>query len=157
MAKTPAIARCEAAGVPYVAHEYSHEVNEIGFGLEAALKLQLDPEQVFKTLVTSIDGQLTVAVVPVSGSLDLKALATAAGGKKAELADPTLAERKTGYIVGGISPIGQKTLLPTFIDETAQLYDTVFISGGARGLDIELAPTDLLTLTDGVYAAIGKA
>ena len=156
VAKTPAIVRCEAAGVRCVAHEYSHEVNEVGFGLEAAQKLQLDPDQVFKTLVTSVDGQLTVAVVPVSGSLDLKALAVAAGGKKAELADSALAERKTGYIVGGISPIGQKTALPTFVDETAQLYDTVFASGGARGLDLELAPDDLISLTDGQYAAIAK-
>lgn len=156
MAKTPAIVRCDAAGVWFRAHEYSHESNDVGFGLEAAQKLELDPDQVFKTLVTSVDGQLTVAVVPVSGMLDLKLLAAAMGGKKAELADPTLAERKTGYIVGGISPIGQKTALPTVIDETAQLYDTVFVSGGARGLDLELAPSDLLAVTDGRYAAIAK-
>ncbi|MFM6974640.1 MAG: Cys-tRNA(Pro) deacylase [Agromyces sp.] len=157
MAKTPAILRCEAAGVAFQVHEYHHDPSVRSFGTEAAERLNLDPEQVFKTLITSIDGHLAVAVVPVSGMLDLKALAAALGGKKAELADSALSERKTGYIVGGISPIGQKTALPTCIDETAQLYDTIFVSGGARGLDIELAPADLAALTQGKFAAIAKA
>lgn len=156
MAKTPAIARCEAASVWFAVHEYTHDPSERSFGQEAAEQLALDPEQVFKTLVTSVDGVLVVAVVPVSGSLDLKALAHAVGGKKADLADPKLAERKTGYIVGGISPIGQKTALETWIDETAQLFDTVFVSAGARGIDIELRPDDLCLLTGGQYAAIAK-
>lgn len=156
MAKTPAVVRCEAAGITFRTHEYHHDPNERSFGIEAATQLGLDPDRVFKTLVAEVDGRLAVAVVPVSGSLDLKALAAALGAKKAGMAEPVLAERKTGYIVGGISPIGQKTALPTVIDETAQLADTVFVSGGARGLDLELAPQDLLALTHGRYAPIAK-
>lgn len=157
MAKTPAMLRLSSLGIAFTVHEYQHETSERSFGLEAADKLGLDRDRVFKTLVASVDGQLAVAVVPVSGSLDLKALATVLSAKKAELADPQLAERKTGYIVGGISPIGQKSALPTVIDETAQLFDTVFVSGGARGLDLELAPADLIRATNGQFAAIAKA
>ena len=157
MAKTPAMLRLRSLGISFTVHEYQHETSERSFGLEAADKLGLDRDRVFKTLVASVDGQLAVAVVPVSGSLDLKALATVLSAKKAELADPQLAERKTGYIVGGISPIGQKSALPTVIDETAQLFDTVFVSGGARGLDLELAPADLIRATNGQFAAIAKA
>lgn len=157
MAKTPAMLRLSSLGISFTVHEYQHETSERSFGLEAADKLGLDRDRVFKTLVASVDGQLAVAVVPVSGSLDLKALATVLSAKKAELADPQLAERKTGYIVGGISPIGQKSALPTVIDETAQLFDTVFVSGGARGLDLELAPADLIRATNGQFAAIAKA
>lgn len=156
MAKTPAIVACENAGVSFAVHDYHHDPSERSFGREAATELGLDPDRVFKTLVASLDGSLVVAIVPVSGSLDLKALASALGGKKAELADPKLAERKTGYVVGGISPIGQKTALPTCIDETAQLFDTVFVSAGARGRDLELSPADLLRLTTGRFAPIAK-
>lgn len=157
MAKTPALRVLEVAGVPFTEHAYEHDAGASSFGLEAAEKLGLPPEQVFKTLLAVVDGtEVVVGIVPVSGSLDLKALAQAAGGKKAEMAKPELAERKTGYIVGGISPIGQKTALPTFLDEYAQLFDTVYVSGGARGFDIGLAPDDLLAVTGGSYAAIAR-
>lgn len=156
MAGTPATVALRAAGVTFTAHEYVHDPANTNFGLEAATLLGLDPEQVFETLLADLDGALVVAIVPVGGKLDLKALATALGGKKAVMADPALAERKTGYIVGGISPIGQKTAHPTVLDETAELFDTIFVSGGRRGFDLELAPADLLAITNGVIAAIGR-
>jgi Cys-tRNA(Pro)/Cys-tRNA(Cys) deacylase len=111
---------------------------------------------VFKTLLADVDGRLVVGIVPVTGKLDLKALAAAVGGKKATMADPALAERRTGYVVGGISPIGQKTQHETVLDETAELWDTVFVSGGRRGLDLELAPADLIRATDAVVADIAR-
>jgi Cys-tRNA(Pro)/Cys-tRNA(Cys) deacylase len=111
---------------------------------------------VFKTLLADVDGALVVGIVPVTGKLDLKALAAAAGGKKAVMADPALAERRTGYIVGGISPIGQKTRHATVLDETAELWDTVFVSGGRRGLDLELAPADLIRATHAIVADIAR-
>lgn len=153
---TPATVALTAAGIPFTPHAYEHDAANTNFGLEAAAALQLDPEQVFKTLLADVDGVLTVAIVPVTGKLDLKALASAVGGKKAEMADPKVAERKTGYVVGGISPIGQKTRHTTVLDETAELFDTIFVSGGKRGFDIELAPADLLAITGGVVAAIGR-
>ena len=110
----------------------------------------------FKTLLADVDGRLVVGIVPVTGKLDLKALATAVGGKKAVMADAAVAERRTGYVVGGISPIGQKTVHPTVLDETAELWDTVFVSGGRRGLDLELAPADLVRATSAVIADIGR-
>ncbi len=115
------------------------------------------PDRVFKTLLADVDGALVVAVVPVNTQLDLKALAAAVGGKKARMADPQLAERKTGYVVGGISPVGQKTRLATVIDSSADEYDTVFVSGGRRGFDIELAPADLVSVTDGTLLPIARA
>lgn len=151
---TPATAALVAAGLPYTAHAYEHDATVHEFGLEAADKLQLDADRVFKTLVTVVDGALAVGVVPVAGKLSLKNLAAALGAKKASMADPAEAERKTGYVVGGISPIGQKTRLPTVIDETAQLFDTIFVSGGRRGFDIELSPDDLVAVTGGIYADI---
>ena len=154
---TPATVALSAAGIAFTAHAYEHDPANTNFGLEAASALNLDPDQVFKTLLADVDGALVVAIVPVTGKLDLKALAAAVGGKKAEMADPKLAERKTGYVVGGISPIGQKTPHTTVMDETAELYDTVFVSGGRRGFDIELAPSDLLRVTGGVTAAIARA
>ncbi|MDZ4046247.1 MAG: Cys-tRNA(Pro) deacylase [Rhodoglobus sp.] len=155
-AGTPATVALTAAGIPFTAHSYEHDPANTNFGLEAAEALQLDPEQVFKTLLADVDGSLVVGIVPVTGKLDLKALASAVGGKRAEMADPKLAERRTGYVVGGISPIGQKNRHATVLDETAELYDTVFVSGGRRGLDIELAPADLIRATGAIVAAIGR-
>ena len=136
---------------------YDHDPRAAAFGLEAAEKLGVDPERVFKTLLASVDGELAVGIVPVAMQLDLKALAHALGGKRAEMADPKVAERKTGYVVGGISPIGQKTALPTVLDETAILCETVLVSGGRRGLDVELSPADLIAVTSGRYAPIARA
>jgi Cys-tRNA(Pro)/Cys-tRNA(Cys) deacylase len=145
------------AGIPFTAHAYDHDPANTNFGLEAATALDLDPDQVFKTLLADVDGSLVVGIVPVTGKLDLKALAAAVGGKKAEMADPKVAERRTGYVVGGISPIGQKMRHATVIDETAELYDTVFVSGGRRGLDLEIAPSDLARITDAKFATIARA
>ena len=153
---TPATVALAAAGVPFTPHAYDHDPANTNFGLEAATALGLDPEQVFKTLLADVDGTLVVAIVPVTGKLNLKALAAAVGGKKAAMADAAVAERKTGYIVGGISPIGQKNPHTTVLDETAELFDTIFVSGGRRGFDIELAPHDLLAITSGTLAAIGR-
>lgn len=153
---TPATVALTAAGIAFTAHAYDHDPANTNFGLEAASALGLDPEQVFKTLLADVDGSLVVGIVPVTGKLDLKALAAAVGGKKAEMADPKLAERRTGYVVGGISPIGQKMQHATVIDETAELFDTVFVSGGRRGLDLELAPRDLASITNATFAAIAR-
>jgi Cys-tRNA(Pro)/Cys-tRNA(Cys) deacylase len=153
---TPATVALTTAGIPFTAHAYEHDPANTNFGLEAASALGLDPDQVFKTLLADVDGALVVGIVPVTGKLDLKALAAAVGGKKAEMADPKLAERRTGYVVGGISPIGQKNTHRTVLDETAELYDTIFVSGGRRGLDIELAPGDLVLVTQAIVADIAK-
>jgi len=156
MSATPATVALDRAGVSFTPHAYEHDPANRDYGNEAATVLGLDPEQVFKTLLADLDGSLVVAIVPVTGKLDLKALASALGGKKAEMADPAIAQRKTGYILGGISPIGQKTAHPTVLDETAELFDTIFVSGGRRGFDIELAPADLLAITSGSIAAIAR-
>ena len=153
---TPATVALVAAGISFVPHAYPHDPANSSFGLEAATMLGLDPERVFKTLLADVDGALVVAIVPVTGRLDLKALAASIGGRKAVMADPSLAERRTGYIVGGISPVGQKTRHRTVLDETAELFDTIYVSGGRRGFDIELAPADLLAVTDGATAAIAR-
>ena len=155
-AGTPATVALTAAGIPFAAHPYEHDPAAPSFGLEAAEALGVEPDRVFKTLLADTDLGLVVGVVPVTGMLDLQALAAAVGAKRATMADPAVAERRTGYVVGGISPVGQKTAHPTVVDETAQLFDTVFVSGGKRGFDIELAPADLLTATGGSYAAIAK-
>ena len=156
MAGTPATVTLTAAGIHFVEHAYDHDPANRNFGEEAASVLGLDAQQVFKTLMVDVDGQLTVAIAPVTGKLDLGALAAAVHGKRAAMADPAVAERKTGYLVGGISPIGQKTALPTVLDETAELFDTVFVSGGRRGFDIELAPSDLIAITGATVAAIAR-
>jgi Cys-tRNA(Pro)/Cys-tRNA(Cys) deacylase len=143
-------------GIPYVERSYVHDPAVTDFGREAADALGVEPDRVFKTLLAEVDGRLVVGIVPVSGKLDLKALAAAAGGKKAVMADAALAERRTGYIVGGISPIGQKTRHDTVLDETAELWDTVFVSGGRRGLDLELTPADLIRATSAVVADIAR-
>jgi Cys-tRNA(Pro)/Cys-tRNA(Cys) deacylase len=156
-AGTPATAALTRAGIRFTALAYEHDPRAAAYGLEAAEKLGIEPERVFKTLLASVDGSLAVGIVPVAEQLDLKALAAALGGKRAEMADPSLAERKTGYVVGGISPIGQKVALPTVLDETAILHETILVSGGRRGLDLELAPDDLLAVTGGRYAPIARA
>src|SRR6187399_1683290 len=133
---TPATVALTAAGIPFAEHPYHHDPGTTNYGLEAATALGLDPDQVFKTLLAEVDGRLVVGIVPVTGKLDLKALAAAVGGKKAAMADPVLAERRTGYVRGGISPIGQKTRHETVLDETAELWDVVYVSGGRRGFDL---------------------
>jgi len=153
---TPATVALVAAGIPFISHTYAHDPATASFGLEAATALELDPDRVFKTLLTEADDQLVVGIVPVTGMLDLKALATAVGAKRAVMADPAVAERKTGYVVGGISPIGQKSRLPVVLDDTASLWPTIFVSGGRRGFDIELAPDDLLRITGGQRADIAR-
>ncbi len=153
---TPATVVLAAAGVPFSVHPYEHDPAARSYGLEAAQALGVDPVRVFKTLLATVDGTLTVAVVPVSGQLDLKALASAVGGKRAELADPRAAERSTGYVVGGISPLGQRRTLPTVIDSSAAGFSTVFVSAGRRGLDVELDPDDLVRLTSAVVAPLGR-
>ncbi|MFE6966552.1 Cys-tRNA(Pro) deacylase [Agromyces sp. NPDC057679] len=155
-AGTPATLALARAGIAFTALAYEHDPRAQAYGLEAAEKLGLDPARVFKTLLAEVDGSLAVGIVPVASQLDLKALAAALGGKRAEMADPRVAERKTGYVVGGISPIGQKTPLPTVLDESAILCETIYVSGGRRGLDLELAPDDLIAVTAGNYAAIAR-
>ena len=156
MSGTPATVALVNAGIAFTAHEYAHDPGNTNYGIEAAHVLGLDPGQVFKTLIADVDGRIVVAIVPVSGKLDLKALAAAVGGKKGAMADPKVAEKRTGYVVGGISPIGQKVAHETVLDETAELYETIFVSGGRRGFDIELAPSHLMTVTAAVIAAIGR-
>jgi Cys-tRNA(Pro)/Cys-tRNA(Cys) deacylase len=147
----------ERAKAPHTLHPYDPEhPTDQGYGEAAVAALGADPRQVFKTLVTRVDGALTVAVVPVSGSLDLKALAAAVGGRKAAMADPADAERATGYVRGGISPLGQRKTLPTVVDASALTFPTVMVSAGRRGLQVELAPADLVRLTRARTAPIGR-
>lgn len=153
---TPATAALTRAGVSFTTHAYEHDPAAASYGLEAAEALRLDPERVLKTLFADVDGRLVVGVVPVSRQLDLKALAAAVGGKRATMADPATAERATGYVVGGISPLGQRRAHLTVVDESALGHDTVYVSGGRRGLDIGLAPRDLLRLTGATVAAIAR-
>jgi Cys-tRNA(Pro)/Cys-tRNA(Cys) deacylase len=153
---TPATTALARAGVAYAVHPYPHDPNARSFGVEAAAALGVSADRVFKTLVASVDGRLVVAVVPVSGSLNLKSLAAAVNGKRAELTDASLVERTTGYVPGGVSPFGQRRALPTVVDETAMRYVTVFVSGGRRGLDVEVAPDDLVRLTGATVARIGR-
>ena len=156
MSGTPATVALRAAGIPFTEHAYAHDPATTNFGREAAAALGVEPDRVFKTLLAEVDGRLVVGIVPVTGMLDLKALAGAVGGKRAVMADAALAERRTGYVVGGISPIGQRSASPTVLDESAELWDTVFVSGGRRGLDLELAPADLIAATDATVADIGR-
>ena len=154
---TPATVALTAAGVAYTVHSYDHDPAHPSYGEEAAQAMGVSPDRVFKTLVADVDGALTVAVVPVAGQLDLKALASAAGGKRASMADPALAERTTGYVRGGISPLGQRKRLRTVLDASASDHDTICVSAGRRGLEVELAPADLAALTGAVLAPVGRA
>lgn len=140
--ETPATRAAKAAGITYALHEYDHDPRAASYAGEAAEVLGLDPRRVFKTLVVSVGDDLAVAIVPAAGQLDLKAV-----GKRAAMADTARAEKVTGYVAGGISPLGQRKRLPTFLDESATEHDTVFVSAGRRGLEIELAPADLVALT----------
>lgn len=150
---TPATVVCERAGVTH--RLLSYEVaSPDNYGLAAAAALSLDPSTVFKTLIALVDDHPTVAIVPVDRQCSLKALAHAVGGRRAEMAAPPLAERLTGYVVGGISPLGQKRQLPTVIDESAILLDAMYVSAGRRGLQMAIAPDDLVALTSGMYAVI---
>lgn len=154
---TPALDLLKKARAEHRVHSYEHDPKSASYGLEAAEKLGLEPQQVFKTLLASSEkGELLVAVVPVVGTLDLKALAHAAGVKKCEMADPAVAQRATGYLVGGISPLGQKKRLRTFIDDSAQDFATIHVSAGRRGLEVELAAAVLAEHTQGKFAGIGK-
>ena len=153
---TPATVALEKAGVSFTVHAYDHDPRSASYGLEAADALGLDPDAVFKTLLAEVDGELVVAVVPVSGQLDLKALASAVGGKRAAMADPAVAERTTGYVVGGISPIGQRRRLRTVVDESASARPAVYVSGGRRGVDLGLDPADLVRVLDAQVARIGR-
>jgi len=154
---TPAINAAKQAKVPFHVHEYVHDPKAESYGEEAAVKLNLPLARVFKTLVVALDGKaLAVAVVPVSGKLDMKACAAALGGKKCDMAAQRDAERSTGYVLGGISPLGQKKRLRTVIDASAQGFETMFVSAGRRGLEIELAPADLARLTAGVWADVSR-
>ncbi|MFE9421796.1 Cys-tRNA(Pro) deacylase [Kitasatospora sp. NPDC006697] len=153
---TPATVALEKAGVAFTVHAYQHDPAAPSYGGEAAEALGVAPERVFKTLVAEVDGVLTVGVVPVAGQLDLKALACAVGGKRAAMADPAAAERSSGYVRGGISPLGQRKALRTVVDEGALAFDTVYVSAGRRGLEVELAPADLVRLTGAVSAPIGR-
>jgi len=154
---TPATVALTTAGVSFTVHAYDHDPAHPSYGEEAAEAMGVAPDRVFKTLVADVDGTLTVAVVPVAGSLDLKALATAVGGKRAAMADPTLAERTTGYVRGGISPLGQRKKLRTVLDASASDHDTICVSAGRRGLEVEVAPKDLADLTNAVLAPIARA
>lgn len=153
---TPAVEAAQAAGVAFQVLSYEHDPRAAGYGVEAAAALGLDAAAVFKTLVAKVDGRLVVGIVPVASHLDLKALAQAVQGRRAEMASPGDAERATGYVVGGISPLGMKRRLPAVIDETALLLDVVHVSAGRRGLEIALAPADLMRLAGASVAAIAR-
>ena len=153
---TPATVALARAGVEFTLHPYEHDPRAASYGLEAAAALGVLPERVFKTLLAEVDGRLVVAIVPVDGQLDLKALARAVGGSKGVMADPSAAERATGYVVGGISPLGQKRRSPTVVDESALGHPTVFVSAGRRGLDLEIAPADLVRVLEATTGQIGR-
>ena len=151
---TPATVALTRAAIDFTLHAYEHDPRAASYGLEAAAALGVEPERVFKTLLAEVDGALTVGIVPVTAQLDLKALAAAVNGKKARMADVAAAERATGYVAGGISPLGQRKRLPTVLDTSATKFETLFCSAGRRGLEVELAPDDLIRLAGAVVADI---
>jgi len=151
---TPALLALEHAGIAYILHAYHHDPDAPSFGLEAAAALDRDPREVFKTLIATVDGKLAVAIVPVTGRLNLKAFASALHRKKADMALPADAERATGYVIGGISPVGQRKRLPTVLDSSALAFQQIYISAGRRGLQLAVAPTDLIALTHARTAAL---
>ena len=151
---TPATALLARRKVAFTLHEYVPDPNAASYGEGAAAAIGADPARVFKTLVADVDGRLTVGVVPVTGALNLKALAAAAGGKRATMAEPAAAERATGYVTGGISPFGQRSRLPIVVDASAERWPTVYVSAGKRGLQVEVSPADLLQLTSATLADI---
>jgi Cys-tRNA(Pro)/Cys-tRNA(Cys) deacylase len=156
---TPATEALSRAGVEFVLHAYDHDPDSTDYGNEAAEALGIDPLRIFKTLVVDLGStrpELAVAVVPVAGMLSLKHAATALGAKRAAMADKALVARSTGYVLGGVSPLGQRTPLPTVIDETAQLWDTIYVSAGKRGLQVELAADDLARVTGATFADIAR-
>lgn len=156
---TPAINAAKKSKIEYTVHEYQHDPNAESYGEEAAEAMGISSQQVFKTLLVAINGdnkKLAVGVVPVSGQLDLKAIASALKAKKVTMANPQDAERATGYVVGGISPLGQKKRLPMIVDSSAEQFATIYMSAGRRGLEIEMAVADLVKLTGAKQASIGK-
>ena len=154
---TPAVLAAQRARIDFTLHEYVHDAAAESYGREAAEKLGVPAEQVFKTLVAKLDGaRLAVAVVPVNRTLDLKALAAALGGKRAAMAEVAEAERATGYVAGGISPLGQRKRIPTALDRSALDWETIYVSAGRRGLEIALAPADLLRLCGGTAADVAR-
>jgi Cys-tRNA(Pro)/Cys-tRNA(Cys) deacylase len=155
--RTTATVALERGKIPFTVHEYAHDPRHESYGLEASQALGVAADRVFKTLIAEVDGNLVTAVVPVAGNLDLKALAAAAGGQRAAMAEVAAAERATGYVAGGISPVGQRRRLPVVLDSSAMAFGTVFCSGGRRGLEIELAPADLVLATNASVAAIAAA
>ena len=154
---TPAVDIARKSGIAFELHSYEHDPAEASFGLEAAVKLNVSPSQVFKTLVVQLDaGELAVAVLPVNAQLSMKAVARALGGKKAKMAAAADVERSTGYVLGGVSPLGQKKRLRTVIDDGAEAMDSVYVSAGKRGLEISLSPRDLASLTNAVFASVAE-
>ncbi|HET6562572.1 MAG TPA: Cys-tRNA(Pro) deacylase [Marmoricola sp.] len=153
---TAAIRLLVEQGIDHTVHSYEHDPTAPSYGLEAAAALGVDPERVFKTLLADVDGELVVGIVPVSSQLDLKALATAVDGKRAVMADPRRVERITGYVVGGISPVGQKRRLRTVLDVSARGWPTIMVSAGKRGLEIELSPDDLVRTTAALVAPLAR-
>jgi Cys-tRNA(Pro)/Cys-tRNA(Cys) deacylase len=154
---TPATALLSKANIAFTLHPYEHDPRSQAYGDEAAAALGVDPNRIFKTLIASVEGRLACAVVPVAARLDLKAFAAALGGKRAELADPAAAARATGYVVGGISPLGQRSRLKVVVDASAEQFETVYVSAGKRGLQVQLAPGDLVRAAAGSFAPIAAA
>jgi Cys-tRNA(Pro)/Cys-tRNA(Cys) deacylase len=154
---TPATALLAKAKIPFTLHPYDHDPRAQAYGDEAAAALGVDPARIFKTLIANVEGRLACAVVPVAARLDLKRFAAAVGGKRAEMADPAAAARATGYVVGGISPLGQRSRLRVVVDASAEPFETVFVSAGRRGLQVELTPADLVRAADASFAAIATA